>query len=391
MFIIALIVATLVPLIFLYIIYTLDLYKVGAFRYVLMCFVSGGIAFALASVINRGIYTRGYASRDELIWFAAPVVEEILKALVLIYLVRRPNFTYFVDGAIYGFAAGIGFAIFENYQYILGTPGAGLGTAVGRVLSTNLIHASCSALVGVALGIARFKRSGGHILILAAGLLLAMSLHSAFNNFVTRLDSGLLLVYAALLGFGGAAFIAFAIKRGLAEEKTWIEETLGAADRVTTGEAAVVHRLANVDEILQPLAARFGEEKADQIEQFLVQQARLGILRKTLEKLNDDKMRKAVEKQMGDLRLEMDKSRRAVGSYCMLYLRNIFPPDSSPLWGRLENLIAEKTASRPATGGPNLWATLGQRATAPAATGAPAPAAPSPDIEAGIIPPNDEH
>lgn len=369
MSILAIVIATLIPLIFLYIIYTLDLYKVGAFRYVLLCFVSGGAAFGLASIINRAVYDQRLASRDEIIWFVAPVVEELLKALVLIYLVRRPNFTYFVDGAIYGFAAGIGFAIFENYQYILATPDAGFGLALGRVLSTNLIHASASALVGVALGLARFRRSFGRLAYLLLGLAAAVALHSAFNNFITRVESGALILYAAVLGFGGAALIAFTIKRGLAEEKTWIEETLGVADRVTAGEAAVVHRLADIDEVLAPLAARFGDEKAEHIEHFLVQQARLGILRKTLEKLNDDKMRSAVEKQMADLRLHMDDSRRAVGSYCMLYLRNIFPQETSPLWGRLETLISERAAARPAVGGPNLWATLGQRAAKP-----PAPA-----------------
>jgi protease PrsW len=369
--ILGLVIATLIPLVFLYIIYTLDLYKVGSFKTVITCFVWGGAAFAGASVINRYLYTSRMVSRDNLVWFAGPVVEEILKALVLIYLVRRPNFTYFVDGAIYGFAAGIGFAIFENYQYILGSSEAGFGLAIGRVLSTNLIHASASALVGVALGLARFKHSIGRLGMLVGGLAAAMVLHSAFNNFVTRVESGLLLVYAAGLGFGGAGLIGLMIKRGLAEEKAWIEETLGIADRVTDREAAVVHRLANVDEILAPLAARFGDEKAEHIERFLVMQARLGILRKTLEKLNDEKMRKAVEKQMDGLRVEMDNCRRSVGSYCMLYLRNIFPQEASPLWGRLENLITERAAARPANSTANLWANLGQKTSRPAEPSAP--------------------
>ena len=382
----ALIIATLIPLVTLYIIYSLDLYRTGAFRIVLVCFVWGGLAFAAASFINRFIYNQGWIpllqrlgmseTRSKLFIdgitvdfvrrYVAPVTEEILKALVLIYLVRRRNFTYFVDGAIYGFSVGIGFAIFENYQYILGNLGMGLGTALGRVLSANLIHASASALVGVALGLARFRRSLGHIFLLTLGLLLAMLLHSLFNNLVTRVTSGLLFLYSIVIGLGGAGLIVLLIRRGLSEEKTWIEETLGVADRVTSGEAKVVHRLEDVDEILTPLAERFGAEKAAQIEEFLVVQARLGILRKTLEKLNDDRMKKGVEQQMAELRTQMDQARRAVGAYSMLYLRHIFPEESSPLWGRLESLIKERAAARPVSGGANLWATLGQRTAKPA-------------------------
>lgn len=364
MSVIALILATAIPLVFLYVIYTLDLYKTGTFRYVAMCFISGGLAFAAAYFINRTLFMEGYVSRENTIRFSAPVIEELLKAAILIYLVRRPNFTYFVDGAIYGFAAGIGFAVFENYDYILNAGDAGIGLAISRVLSTNLIHATASALVGVALGLARFRRSVGHVALLMGGLALAILFHSLFNTFVLRASGGMLLLVAAILGFGGAAFVAFAIQRGLNEEKGWIEEKLGAADRVTAGEAAVVHRLANVDEILAPLVQRFGPEKEAQIEKFLMIQARLGILRKTLDKLPDERMRKAVEAQMDGLRVDMDKARREVGAYCMLYLRHIFPEQASPLWGRLENLIQEKVAARPAAGGANLWASLGQRTAA---------------------------
>jgi RsiW-degrading membrane proteinase PrsW (M82 family) len=360
---VALLIATAVPLVALYVIHTLDLYRTGEFRFLLLSFVWGIVAFVLAARINTATLDYNLVTLETFRRFSAPIIEEILKALILIYLVRRPQFTYFVDGAIYGFAIGIGFAIVENYSYALGNPGAALGVAVGRVLSTNLIHAAASAMMGIALGLARFQRPPARAFLPLAGLLLAMAVHVAFNNLVTRVSSGLLMVYAAGAGFGSAAVIAAAIKRGLAEEKIWIEETLGAADRVTAGEVAVVSRLADLQKVLAPLAERFGAEKAAQIERFLLLQARLGIFRKTLEKLADEKMAQAVEAEMAKLRLEMDEARRSVGAYCMLYLRHIFPEEASPLWERLEALIEERTAARPATGGMDLWADLNKRIT----------------------------
>jgi protease PrsW len=358
MLFIALLIATAVPLIFLYIIYRLDLYKTGTFHFIIACFVWGGLAFVSAYYINPFIGGVSSLDWETIVRFVAPISEEILKALILIYLVRQASFTYFVDGAIYGFAIGIGFAVFENYQYLLGSSAA-LNLAIARVISTNLMHATASALVGIALGLSRFQRFSGRTILLLVGWLGAMSVHVAFNNMVTRVSSGYLLLYAAAAGFLGAMVIGLAIRRGLAEQKLWIEEALGAADRVTTGEAAVVHRLKDLREILTPLAEIFGPEKASAVEKFLLVQARLGIQRKTLEKLADEKLKTAVEEQMAELRAEMDEARRLVGTYCMLYLRNIFPEEASPLWGRLESLIPEGSAS--AKDGPSLWNTLGER------------------------------
>ncbi|MBW8009975.1 MAG: PrsW family intramembrane metalloprotease [Chloroflexi bacterium] len=357
--IIALIIATVIPLVVLYIIYNRDLYGMGTFRLILLCFIWGGAAFLFASGVNRWMLDSGLVeTRDMVVRFTAPITEEILKGLILIYLVRRPQFTYFVDGAIYGFAAGIGFAIIENYEYIFNNLGAALAVAIGRVISTNLIHATGSALVGIAFGKARFERTFGKARFILGGFTFAMILHIGFNNLVTRVRSGLLLIYAAGVGIAGLSVIWGAIKRGIAEEQTWIKETLGEADRVTAGEAAAVQRLSDIEVILAPLAKRFGSEKASQIEHFLLLQAHLGIMRKTLEKLPDEKMVKSVELEMGNIRQEMDEARKVVGTYCMMYLRGIFPEDDSHLWGHFEDVITERLASLPATASGSLYSKL---------------------------------
>jgi RsiW-degrading membrane proteinase PrsW (M82 family) len=359
--ILAFVIATAIPLLSLYLIYKLDLYKTGEFHTIATCFISGAVAFGIASLVNRTIYDRGWLDVTDIIRYSAPLVEEILKGMLLWYLVRRPKFTYFVEGAVYGFAAGVGFAIFENYQYIWDSGGAGFSVAISRVISTNLMHATTTSLLGIALGYARFERTIRQILVSVTGMLAAILVHMGFNNLVTRVDSGLLLIYAAISGLAGTGWIAFAIQKGLQQEKYWIEEKLGMADRVTKNEAAVVQRVDRLEEILRPLAERFGEKKAAQIERFLMTQARLGILRKSLDKLSDERMKRSVEEQMDKLRIEMDAARREVGSYAMLYLRHAFPDATSPLWGRLETAIQERAAARPATGGMNLWANLKTR------------------------------
>ena len=165
--------------------------------------------------------------------------------------------------------------------------------------------------------------------------------------------------------------MAFTIRRGLKEEKGWIEEKLGAADRVTDGEKAVVRQLGNLDELLDPLARTFGDEKAEQIEKLLIAQAHLGIQRKMYDKLTDEKMRSAIQKKMDSLRAEMETARRSIGSYAMLYLRHTIPQESSPLWGRLENIIQERSSNRPPSSGPSVWSTIQNRAAAQSASRPP--------------------
>jgi RsiW-degrading membrane proteinase PrsW (M82 family) len=356
--ILALVVAIVIPIVILFVIFMQDRYGTGNFRYVVLSFLCGALAFGVAAVINRLLIGNDVFERLTVLRFVAPFEEEILKGLILIYLIRRPNFTYFVDGAIYGFAAGIGFAVVENFDYVFGAASA-LDVAVGRVISTNLIHGSASAIVGIAAGLARFSRGSGRSLRLFAGLVLAILLHTGFNNLVTRVASGWLLVYAAVVGVTAFAAIWMSIQRGLADEKAWIEETLGMTDRVTASEAAVVHRISELDDILKPLALRFGDEKAGQIEKFLFMQARLGILRKTLEKLPDEDLLQATRLEISRIRQEMDDARRSVGWIVMMYLRSIFPEEDVSLWGSIEGVIERHIASRPPSQGSGMWDKLG--------------------------------
>jgi RsiW-degrading membrane proteinase PrsW (M82 family) len=358
----AYLVAAIIPAFSLWMIYKLDFYKTGEYLIIALSFLAGVIAFWLASQANSVTINQGWLPRLDVIRYSAPIIEEILKGLILWYLISRPRFTYFVEGAVYGFAAGIGFAIVENFQYINSAQAAGLTLALSRVISTNLMHAAATSILGIFLGQARFERTWlRRLLVGLLGLGIAMLLHIGFNNLVTRVGGGLLLLYAAAAGIAAAGLIAYVIKRGLKTGKTWLEESLGMTDRVTSGEAAVVTRMESVDDILEPLAERFGNQKAAEIKDFLTKQARLGFMRKSVKRLSDERMKRATEEEIAKLRGQVDEARRKVGSYAMLFLRHTFPEDSSPLWGRLETLIQERATARPAVGGMNLWDNLKAR------------------------------
>ncbi|MFZ0544268.1 MAG: PrsW family glutamic-type intramembrane protease [Candidatus Promineifilaceae bacterium] len=359
--IIAIAVATAVPLIVLYLIYTRDLYGTGSFNRIALCFGWGGLMVGAAYLANNILY-RQIGSFDTTVRFVAPVVEEILKAAVLLYLVRRENFTYFVDGAIYGFAVGIGFAVFENYLYLSQSQNQALIIALGRVLSTNLMHATASGVVGSALGFARFRRFRGRAFFLVVGLITAIAFHIGFNNITQSNVGGIwLLLYAILIGFGGTLFIAWIIQRGLSEQKLWIQESLAKMDKrvITRNEAAAVDRLADAQTVLEPLEEVYGSETAVKIEKFLVLQARIGIKLKTIEKLNDEKIQTAVQQEIDSMQATMETLRKQIGSHTMLSLRVIFPDATNLIKTRLETVTQNR---QPGTS--SLFASLDHR-TAP--------------------------
>ena len=362
--IIALAIASLIPIVFLFLVRKLDLYETGNFGFVLMSLAWGGGAYFLAAQINPWLMNVGFTDYDTLVRLYAPIIEEVLKVIIILFLIRQASFTYFVDGAIFGFAAGIGFAIFENFEYVLGSPETALIQAIGRVLSTNLMHATGSGVIGIALGIARKEHPLRRYLFALGGFALAMGIHIAFNNLVTRVNSGLLLIYAAAAGFSGAGFISLIVKRGFKAEQSNMEESLKNEEGITAQEASAVQQVDKMKVFLAPVAEKFGSDKAQQVEKFLRIQAKVAILRKSVTsfaEIGDEKMRLSTEKQIETLHKEMDILRRQVGSYCMLYLRGTFLQESSPLWGRLQSIIEARVNAPRKANAPSLWGDLSNK------------------------------
>jgi len=140
----------------------------------------------------------------------APFVEEFTKSLgVLRY---RRFITDIEDGLIFGAAAGLGFAATENLLYegnAFFSDGAQafIATAVIRSISSALLHATTSSIVG--LGIARSTRQGR-----SWGLyyLAAVLMHATYNlaaSFGALYESDL-GSSAYLIGLGVAILIAVA-------------------------------------------------------------------------------------------------------------------------------------------------------------------------------------
>ena len=159
----------------------LDGYKLLRLSSVVLALAAGAavglVSYGLSGVLLDGLdLERITYSR-----YIAPVTEELLKGLVIVLLIRASRIGFLVDGAIYGFAVGSGFALFENLHYLQVAQGAGLATWIVRGFGTAVMHGGTTALFAVMALTVLARRPSAAALAYLPGLLVATLMHGAFN------------------------------------------------------------------------------------------------------------------------------------------------------------------------------------------------------------------
>jgi hypothetical protein len=121
--------------------------------------------------------------------YVAPVIEETLKALVIVGLFATDRVGFKLDAAIAGFAVGAGFSMFENGYLLTLFPGANLGVWLVRGFGTAVMHGGATALFAVItheFSEHQAHHNGVHTKlypwVFLPGLLVAIAVHSAFNH-----------------------------------------------------------------------------------------------------------------------------------------------------------------------------------------------------------------
>ncbi len=347
---IALTIAFVIPLLFLYLLRKFDLFQTGQIKFNFATLVCGIVAYEVAAQINPAMVNAGWVTWDQVIRITAPFIEEILKAVILIYLVQRADFNYVVDGALYGFGAGIGFAIIENFEYVTGHPEIALSLALARVFSTNLVHATASGLIGTVMAYRRGDSSWRGWAVVFGGYAFSIVLHMVFN---TMVSAGAFIIVAVIFGLTGMTLIWFVIRRGMNTQKQWVGEKLGSQDRVTKAETKAVTGIEKVvDELLKPFEDRFGNEKVPVVRDLLYKQAEIGIKRKLLDSTPSPTKRKEIEDIVLRLGREMELLRKQIGMYPMMFVRTVYLEQSEKVWDSINARVAAASTGQKGGG---LW------------------------------------
>src|SRR5262245_48033930 len=86
----------------------LDSYKLVRMRTVLAVVAAGALVAVACYFANAAILNLIHVEFTTYSRYVAPIVEELLKALVIVWLIHANRIGFLVDAAIFGFAVGTG-------------------------------------------------------------------------------------------------------------------------------------------------------------------------------------------------------------------------------------------------------------------------------------------
>lgn len=215
--------ASLLPIpAFLALLRLLDSYKLMSLRRTAQNILAGCAVAALCYGINTAAFNALGANDLWYVRFGAPVVEELLKATWLIWMIRRNRIGFMVDAAISGFAIGAGFALVENLTYLLQLPGE-VSPLVWllRGFGTAMLHGGCTAIVGILASSLAERRGAQRWSTYAPGLVLAIAIHIGYN-------AGILhpVASAAVILVGLPVLLGIIFMQSEASLRKWLGEGL---------------------------------------------------------------------------------------------------------------------------------------------------------------------
>lgn len=160
-------------------------------------FVAGGVSLIVNTIVGA------IAGETVAAVASAPVIEETMKALAIVWAVRRHQVDSIMDGLVYAGWAGLGFAIVEDVSYFVAADGDDLlvETFFVRALMTPFAHPLFTAWTGLAIGIA--VRTRRPIVTAWWGLLLAIATHALWNGALSlsETEGGVIVVGVTLVLF----------------------------------------------------------------------------------------------------------------------------------------------------------------------------------------------
>lgn len=252
----------LVPVVlFLVALLVMDSYKLVTRRGVAASLAAGVAAAGAALVVNEWLLGPAGIPGGLVTRFAAPLVEESLKAAFVIWLIRAESVGFMVDAGIHGFAIGTGFALVENLYYAHALGNTSLSLWIVRGLGTAVMHGSTTAIVGILSKNLVDRHASTGVVRFLPGLAIAFAVHALFNQFLLNplLSTAALLVLMPLL-------VVAVFERSERATREWLgtglDTDIELLELILTGEIRRTH----VGEYLESLRTHFpGQVVADML------------------------------------------------------------------------------------------------------------------------------
>jgi RsiW-degrading membrane proteinase PrsW (M82 family) len=148
-------------------------------------FLGGAAVVMVAIILEKFVADIVIDETTRYILWAA--IEEVVKFMaVAVIAFSSKNMDEPIDAMIYCITAALGFAALENALFIFSPLSTGdvtrsIVTGNMRFIGATLVHIISSASIGFMLGLAFYKNIYIKSISIIAGVILAITLHSAFN------------------------------------------------------------------------------------------------------------------------------------------------------------------------------------------------------------------
>jgi protease PrsW len=181
---IKIIISLLPSLLFLFCLQLLDSYKLVKLKTVAQLIIFGCIAAVAAYLLNINLIIKLGISWPQYSKYAAPVAEEILKASFIIYFLYKKRIAFLVDGAIFGFSIGAGFAALENIYYLNSIGEANIVLWILRGFGTAIMHGCTTAVYSMIVKYYSDKNDKPNPAAVILFLFVPVIIHGFFNSFI---------------------------------------------------------------------------------------------------------------------------------------------------------------------------------------------------------------
>jgi RsiW-degrading membrane proteinase PrsW (M82 family) len=255
------VVALLPVLLFLGLLVLLDSFKLVSLRAVVGARAAGGAAAAVGAEANAWLLDATGLALPSFSRYVAPLVEETLKALWIVVLLRRGRVGFLVDAAILGFAVGAGFALVENVEYLYELSEPRVLLWLARGFGTAILHGATTAVFAILAKMLADRHPERRLLPLGPGLVTAVVAHSLYNHFLVSP-----LLAAAVILVGLPLLVVAVFERSERATRDWLgfglDTDLELVESITSGQALDTR----LGEYLRTLKEHFpGEVVADML------------------------------------------------------------------------------------------------------------------------------
>ena len=305
-----------------------DSYKLLRFKTVLSIAAAGALAAGASYLVNVWAYTHFAGDFQSYSRDVSPWIEESLKAVVLVFLIRTRRVGLPVDAGIAGFAIGTGFALVENLYYLASRPDTALAVQVIRGLGTAIMHGGTATVLAMISITLYERRPNGGLYLLLPGFLAAVGLHAGFNQLLMR---PALATLATVLVLPSVIYLVFQHSERVLRD--WLDTDLDSNVQLLELINSGTFLDSPLGRVLKSLRDRFrGEDLADML-CLLRLHGELALRAKGVLLLRESGMEEfALDEETRDKLAELAQLERAIGRTGMLALRPLMIATGKDIW-----------------------------------------------------------